>query len=109
MRKLVTLISAAVVAVTTAATAGAPQANAADSASSTREARAISAAKSHARATEFGAGQALHATSTLVDPDGTTHGRMNRTYRGLQVVGGDLVVHQSRAGAWKGSSLTLDE
>ena len=109
MRKLVTLISAAVVAVTTAATAGVPQANAADSASSTREAKAISAAKSHAGATEFGAGQALQATSTLVDPDGTTHVRMNRTYRGLEVVGGDLVVHQSRAGAWKGSSLTLDE
>ncbi len=109
MRKLVTLISAAAVAVTTAATAGVPQANAADSASSTREAKAISAAKSHAGATEFGAGQALQATSTLVDPDGTSHVRMNRTYRGLKVVGGDLVVHQSRAGAWKGSSLTLDE
>ncbi len=61
MRKLVTLISAAAVAVTTAATAGVPQANAADSASSTREAKAISAAKSHAGATEFGAGQALQA------------------------------------------------
>ena len=37
MRKLVTLFSAAVVAVSTAATAGVPQANAADSASSARE------------------------------------------------------------------------
>ena len=34
--------------------------------------------------------------STIVDKDGTSHVRLNRTYRGLQVVGGDLVVHQTR-------------
>ena len=44
-----------------------------------------------------------------MDPDGTTHVRLHRTYRGLDVVGGDLVVHQSKAGTWKGSSLTLDK
>ena len=42
-----------------------------------------------------------------MDADGTSHVRLHRTYRGLEVVGGDLVVHQSGAGAWKGSSLTL--
>ena len=33
---------------------------------------------------------------------------MTRSYHGLDVVGGDLVVHQTAAGAWKGASLTLD-
>ncbi len=44
-----------------------------------------------------------------MDHDGTRHARLNRTYRGLPVVGGDLVVHQTKAGAWKGSSLTLNK
>ena len=34
---------------------------------------------------------------------------MHRTYHGLAVVGGDLVVHQAKSGAWKGSSQTLDQ
>ena len=70
---------------------------------------AIAAAKSHAGATHFGDGQSLKAVATLVDADGASHVRMHRTYRGLEVVGGDLVVHQTRAGAWKGSSQTLDD
>ena len=107
MRKLVTLVSAAVVAVSTAATAGLPQANAADS--SSRADKAIAAAKSHDAATQFGAGQEFEVVSTIVDKDGTRHARLNRTYRGLEVVGGDLVVHQSEAGTWKGSSLTLNK
>ena len=45
---------------------------------------------------------------TLTDADGTTHTRMARTYDGLPVLGGDLVVHQSGAGAWEGVSQTLD-
>ena len=51
--------------------------------------------------------QGLKAVDTIVDADGTSHVRMNRTYHGLEVVGGDLVVHQTRAGAWKGTSQTL--
>ncbi|KPI04777.1 Bacillolysin [Actinobacteria bacterium OV450] len=37
---------------------------------------------------------ALVAQSTVTDPDGTTHTRYQRTYAGLPVLGGDLVVHQ---------------
>jgi Zn-dependent metalloprotease len=106
MRRSVTFLSAAALAVS-AAGAGLTQAQAADPASSSRAAQAIAAAKSHAGVTKFGTAQGLEAVQTIVDPDGTSHVRLHRTYRGLEVVGGDLVVHQTRAGAWKGSSLTL--
>src|SRR5690349_23755118 len=40
------------------------------------------------------------------DDDGTEHVRFNRTWQGMAVIGGDVVVH-SRAGQFKGASLTL--
>lgn len=45
---------------------------------------------------------------TITDGDGSTHTRILRTYDGLPVVGGDLVVHQAPSGAWKGVSQTLE-
>ncbi len=57
---------------------------------------------------KVGTGQGFTATDALVDPDGTSHVRMDRTYRGLRVLGGDLVVHQAPSGAWKGASQSLD-
>ena len=44
----------------------------------------------------------------ITDPDGTTNVRYDRTYRGLRVVGGDLVSHRVRSGkikavSWNGS------
>ncbi len=57
---------------------------------------------------KVGDGQAFTVTDALVDPDGTSHVRMDRTYRGLRVLGGDLVVHQTSDGAWKGASQSLD-
>lgn len=53
------------------------------------------------------AGQEFTAVRTLVDADGTTHTRLARTYRGLPVLGGDLVVHQSDADAVDAVSQTL--
>ncbi|MFZ9521438.1 MAG: M4 family metallopeptidase [Silvanigrellaceae bacterium] len=39
------------------------------------------------------------AFDLIIDQDGTEHTRFNRTYKGLKVVGGDVVVHhQPRAG-----------
>jgi Zn-dependent metalloprotease len=70
-------------------------------------AAAIAAAESHVAATAYGAGQALTAVGTIVDANGTTHVRLHRTYRGLEVVGGDLVVHQTPAETWRSSSQTL--
>ncbi|MFF0341038.1 M4 family metallopeptidase [Kribbella sp. NPDC004875] len=43
----------------------------------------------------------------IVDKDGSSHVRMDRTIGGLQVLGGDVVVHQAADGAFKGASLTL--
>jgi len=70
-------------------------------------ASAVSALSAHPFAARATSGQEFTATSTLVDPNGTRHVRMERTYRGLPVLGGDLVVHQGRNGGWKGVSQTL--
>ena len=108
MRKSMILPGAA--AALTLVAAGMSQAHAAiPAADQSRAEMAIAAAKSHVGATHFGDGQSLKAVATLVDADGASHVRMHRTYRGLEVVGGDLVVHQNRAGDWKGSSQTLDD
>jgi Zn-dependent metalloprotease len=99
------VLSLATVAALVAAAGGFSGAQAADTPS--RAAEAIAAAKAHSGVTRFGSAQGLQAVDTIVDADGTRHVRLHRTYHGLEVVGGDLVVHQSKTGAWKGSSLTL--
>jgi len=43
----------------------------------------------------------LVVKDVVSDPDGTKHLRYNRTFNGLRVVGGDVVVQQSRTGATK--------
>ncbi|MEE7546396.1 M4 family metallopeptidase [Xanthomonas sp. Kuri4-1] len=43
---------------------------------------------------------------TVIDADGTEHVRMDRSYKGLPVIGGDVVVH-SRTGVMKDVSQTL--
>jgi Zn-dependent metalloprotease len=68
---------------------------------------AVAAAKAHPGATKAGDAQAFTVTDTVVDADGDTHVRMDRSYRGLPVRGGDLVVHQAADGSWEGASLTL--
>jgi Zn-dependent metalloprotease len=47
----------------------------------------------------LGAKQALAVKDVQRDVDGIEHVRYERTYAGLPVVGGDLVVHQTAAGA----------
>ena len=70
-------------------------------------ARAQAHVRQNAAVTFFGAEQGLVATDTIVDPDGTEHVRFGRTYRGLRVIGGDLVVHGTAGGAFIGLSQTL--
>ncbi|MFF8481066.1 M4 family metallopeptidase [Streptomyces antibioticus] len=70
-------------------------------------AAAIQALGKHPRDARISKGMSFSAVSTLVDPDGTTHTRLDRTYKGIPVLGGDLVVHLKRDGAWKGISQTL--
>src|SRR5262245_3598475 len=50
---------------------------------------------------------AFTVRDVVVDRDGSSHVRMDRTIGGLKVLGGDVVVHQAKDGSWKGASLTL--
>lgn len=68
---------------------------------------ALEALAQHPGAARAADGQSFRTVATLVDRDGSTHVRFDRTYRGLAVVGGDLVVHQDAGGDWEGVSQTL--
>ncbi|WP_217214151.1 M4 family metallopeptidase [Streptomyces sp. AC550_RSS872] len=50
----------------------------------------------------LGAQEKLVVKDVVKDADGTVHTRYERTYAGLPVLGGDLVVHESASGASKG-------
>ncbi|WP_328728411.1 M4 family metallopeptidase [Streptomyces griseoaurantiacus] len=63
--------------------------------------RAEDAAPETARKIGLGAKEKLVARDVVKDADGTVHTRYERTYAGLPVLGGDLVVHESAAGATK--------
>ncbi|SNX64151.1 griselysin [Streptomyces sp. TLI_55] len=49
----------------------------------------------------LGAKEKLVVKDVVKDADGTVHTRYERTYAGLPVLGGDLVVHESKSGATK--------
>ncbi|GAB3365774.1 hypothetical protein GCM10027431_07090 [Lysobacter rhizosphaerae] len=68
--------------------------------------RALTAIRMNPTATRLSAADGFTARSVIVDANGTEHVRMDRTYRGLPVIGGDMVVH-SRAGVVQGTSVTL--
>ncbi|MET7409529.1 M4 family metallopeptidase [Streptomyces parvulus] len=55
-----------------------------------------------AREIGLGAKEKLVVKDVVKDRDGTVHTRYERTYAGLPVLGGDLVVHRSEAGAAEG-------
>ncbi|MFF0392950.1 M4 family metallopeptidase [Kitasatospora sp. NPDC004615] len=67
-------------------------------------ARAEANVSHHADLFGFGAGQGLKVKDVIIDADGTQHVRFDRTYRGLPVIGGDLVVHQDARGKLADSS-----
>ncbi|WP_405011533.1 M4 family metallopeptidase [Kitasatospora sp. NBC_01539] len=56
-------------------------------------------APSAARTLGLGSQESLVATDAVVDADGSRHVRYERTFAGLPVLGGDLVVHRSAKGA----------
>ncbi|WP_121252413.1 M4 family metallopeptidase [Nocardioides ferulae] len=109
MRRTLALTAAAALA------AGALGAQSAGAAGSERPAdrrpegrTAVQALTDHPAAAHASAGTRFRPTATLADRDGTTHTRIDRRYRGLDVVGGDLVVHRGAEGQWQGVSQTLD-
>lgn len=60
----------------------------------------------HGAAVKRADADAFIAKNSVVDANGTEHVRFDRTYRGLPVIGGDVVVH-SKNGQFKSASLTL--
>ncbi|GED84649.1 M4 family metallopeptidase [Streptomyces sp. 6-11-2] len=50
----------------------------------------------------LGAKEGLVVRDVVQDADGTVHTRYERTYAGLPVLGGDLIVHSSKAGKTQG-------
>jgi Zn-dependent metalloprotease len=52
----------------------------------------------------LGAKEKLVVKDVVKDADGTVHTRYERTYDGLPVLGGDLIVHESKSGATEGVS-----
>ena len=67
--------------------------------------RAMSHLRDHAGAARASGNDRFLARDIVVDADGTEHVRFDRTYAGLPVIGGDVVVH-SRNGRHQATSVT---
>ncbi|GAB3371852.1 M4 family metallopeptidase [Lysobacter rhizosphaerae] len=67
--------------------------------------RAFDLLRSHAPAVRSSVNDQYVVRDVTVDRDGTEHVRFDRTYAGLKVIGGDLVMH-SRNGQYRGISMT---
>ncbi|MFE7352157.1 M4 family metallopeptidase [Streptomyces sp. NPDC057543] len=89
----------------TAATAGAKHGALAKQLTPSQRAELIREADASKAATAkelgLGAQEKLVVRDVIQDNDGTTHTRYERTFAGLPVLGGDLVVQESKAGAAK--------
>ncbi|MGC9669048.1 M4 family metallopeptidase [Planosporangium sp. 12N6] len=60
---------------------------------------ATAALRSHQSALAATDADQFQVRNTILDPDGTSHVRYDRTYRGLPVLGGEVLVHLDKAGA----------
>ncbi|MFJ9178444.1 M4 family metallopeptidase [Streptomyces sp. NPDC102360] len=63
---------------------------------------AADTATATAKELNLGSKEKLVVRDVVKDRDGTTHTRYDRTYDGLPVLGGDLVVHETKAGKREG-------
>ncbi|HKG51334.1 MAG TPA: M4 family metallopeptidase [Actinomycetales bacterium] len=100
------LAAPAVVPVSTAAASSAGAASAAAVAKAgvaTRRASTLSAQQRQATTTAQALGldrrEGLRVRDVVEDSDGSTHVRYDRTFAGLRVIGGDVVVHRTPSGA----------
>ena len=84
---------------------GAHQASAATADHQPAVDRALGLIRSHSGMARASSGDRYLSRGVLVDADGTEHVRLDRTYNGLPVIGGDLVVH-SRNGGYQSTSVT---
>jgi Zn-dependent metalloprotease len=69
---------------------------------------AVQALLAHPGAALASDGTTFAVTDKITDADGSTHVRIDRTFRGLPVLGGDLVVHRGPQAGWHGVSQTLE-
>lgn len=67
--------------------------------------RALGHLKNNSAAARASASDSFIARDVIIDADGSEHVRFDRTYAGLPVIGGDVVVH-SRGNQFKSASLT---
>ena len=71
--------------------------------------RALAHLKGVSEASKTADADAFSARDVVVDADGSTHVRFDRSFKGLRVIGGDLVVHADGRGNFRQSSQTLRE
>lgn len=69
--------------------------------------RAVGQIRAHMQETHTSPSDAFSARDVVVDADGSTHVRLDRRYKGLPVIGGDLVVHLDARGRYRDVSQTL--
>ena len=69
--------------------------------------QALRSLDSHPGLARAASGQTFRAGQALVDRNGSAHVRVDRFYRGLRVVGGDMVVHSDARGQLRSVSQTL--
>ncbi|WP_354637791.1 M4 family metallopeptidase [Kitasatospora camelliae] len=97
------LVIAGAGAPATAATANSPQPKASHSQALQDAAAQVTA---NPTAVKAGAHDQFQATNVVVDADGTRHVHFNRTYQGLPVRGGDVIVHSAPGGQLDSATLT---
>ncbi len=68
--------------------------------------RATSAVSGNAAAFAAGASDTFSKRGVLIESSGASHVRLNRAYRGLPVIGGDVIAHLTRAGDLSGVTRT---
>ncbi len=69
--------------------------------------RAKSAVKTLATQAKATADDDFQVRDVIVDNDGREHVRMDRFYKGLRVIGGDMVVHNEKSGMTRAMSHTM--
>lgn len=71
--------------------------------------RTLSAIHTHADQTRWSSRDSFKLVRVITDADGSTHLRFDRSYAGLRVIGGDIVVHNAPDGAFRSASLTMTQ
>jgi len=106
-RRALTALSGAVAATALATALLTPSAATADGrdlpSRATAIARADAAVAAHAPQLAVTGAQGRTVRDVITDADGSQHVRYDRTYRGLPVIGGDLVIHLAPGGAYTGA------